>query len=165
MKKIIAFLGLILTVACGTKNEKPSPFIEKDKMTDILYDFSVLSGIDAVSAYYTDTIPTINVASILHKYQIDSLTFVTNNQYYISLEDATYFEIQEEIKRRLEAQKTVVDSLIAKTVEEQSSDPSKLKNDTLKKLDDPASQPVKVENPSKIKKQKLDNKNLKFKIQ
>lgn len=165
MKKIISFISLILIVACGTKNEKPSPFIEKDKMIDILYDFSVLSGIDAVSAYYTDTIPTINATAILNKHQIDSLTFVTNNQYYINLEDATYFEIQEEVKRRLEAQKSVVDSIIAKTVEEQTSKPTELKSELSQKSDSVQKNSVKAEKNSKIKKQKLINNNLKFKIQ
>lgn len=101
-------------VSCGKELKKPTPFIEQQLMKDIMYDFSLVSAIEGTSAYYTDTVPKINVVSVLNKYGIDSLTYVQNNEYYLNLEDGTYLKMQTEVKERLEEQKVLMDSLVKK---------------------------------------------------
>ncbi len=106
MKKMVLLCCLLSLISCKKELEKPKNFIEKDKMTDVLYDMALLNGMESMGAFYADTTASIITASsILKKYKIDSLTFVENNRYYIELEDESYFQIQEAIKKRLEVKK------------------------------------------------------------
>ncbi|MCP1995322.1 DUF4296 domain-containing protein [Flavobacterium sp. HSC-61S13] len=106
MKKMVLLCCLLSLISCKEELEKPKKFIEKDKMTDVLYDMALLNGMESMGVFYADTTASIITASsILKKYKIDSLTFVENNRYYIELEDESYFQIQEEIKKRLEVKK------------------------------------------------------------
>lgn len=107
---LLVLIGLIFS--CKQKIEKPQPFIEQTRMTDIMFDMALLYGIEGTSVYYTDTITKIDMQSILRKYEIDSMAFVDNTKYYIELEDGVFLKMQEEIIRRLESQKEVVDSLL-----------------------------------------------------
>lgn len=106
---IITSLLLLSLVACTKKQSKPEHFLDREKMIGVLYDMSLLSGIESISGFSTtDSVGVFNAKSILKKHEIDSLTFVENNRYYIELEDGTYFKMQEEIKERLEAAKAVL---------------------------------------------------------
>lgn len=99
-------------LSCEEKHEKPTPFIEEGTMKDIMYDFSLVSAIEGVSAYYTDTVSKINGASVLSKYGIDSLTYVKNSEYYLNLDKGVYLDMQLEVKKRLEEQKAIIDTLV-----------------------------------------------------
>ncbi|WP_430614307.1 DUF4296 domain-containing protein [Flavobacterium sp. JP2137] len=112
MKKLILLCGLLALVSCKKELEKPKKFIERDKMVDILYDFALLGGIDNTSAFYADTtLSIVRADAVLKKYQIDSLTFAQNNRYYIELGNESYFEIQEDIRKRLEEKKAELAAL------------------------------------------------------
>lgn len=119
MNKFLVILAALVLGSCSNESKKPTPFIEEQKMEDILFDMSLLYSIESVSAYSReDSMPQLNMNSILKKYDIDSLTFVENNKYYIELKEGVYHNMQENINRKLEALKVKTDSLIAKEEEE-----------------------------------------------
>lgn len=115
MKKFLVILTVLILMSCKDSATKPTPFIEQQKMEDILYDMAVLYSIENVSAYSReDTLKRINVNAIYKKYAIDSLTFISNNRYYVELGDGVYNKMQNNILARLEAAKVVADSLYSK---------------------------------------------------
>lgn len=107
-------------VSCEEKLEKPTPFLDEQTMKEIMYDFSLVSAIEGVSAYYTDTVAKVNGTSVLNKYGIDSLAYAKNSEYYLNLDGGIYLAMQLEVKERLEAEKTVMDSLVNKENEEKA---------------------------------------------
>ncbi|MCC9041827.1 DUF4296 domain-containing protein [Myroides sp. M-43] len=133
MNKFLVMLSMLTLMSCKSDLSKPSPFIEQQKMENILYDFALLYSIESVSAYSReeDSIRKIDINSLYKKYDIDSLTFVTNNRYYVELEDGVYNQMQNNILVRLEAAKVIADSLYSKLE-------ANKENDTLNKtsLDD-----------------------------
>lgn len=115
MNRFLVILTVLILMSCKNSTTKPTPFIEQKKMEDILYDMAVLYSIESVSAYSReDTLKKINVSAIYKKYDIDSLTFVSNNRYYVELGDGVYNKMQNNILGRLEAAKVVADSLYNK---------------------------------------------------
>ncbi|WP_090681222.1 DUF4296 domain-containing protein [Myroides guanonis] len=112
MKYFLIIISFLTLLSCEEKHEKPTPFIEEGTMKDIMYDFSLVSAIEGVSAYYTDTVSKINGASVLRKYGIDSLTYVKNSEYYLNLDKGVYLDMQLEVKKRLEEQKAIIDTLV-----------------------------------------------------
>ncbi|TDS56954.1 DUF4296 domain-containing protein [Myroides indicus] len=116
MKKIVVFLLLILA-ACQSDKNKPNPFIEQDKMENILYDVSVLYGIQSTNSFGRDSVKQFDMNGILSKYGVDSLTFAENNRYYVELKKGVYYDMQKRIIQRLETVKTEIDSLVGKDEE------------------------------------------------
>lgn len=119
MRTLFLLIGVLLLNSCKDESVKPSPFLSEDTMVDMLYDLSLLTAIEGVSAYYSDTIDKIEVRSILNKYEIDSLAYVQNNEYYMGLEGGVYLAMQNEVKRRLEEQKVLVDTLVSQKDKEE----------------------------------------------
>lgn len=114
MKYFLIIISVLTLMSCGKKHEKPTPFIEEETMKDIMYDFSLVSAIEGVSAYYTDTVAKVNGNSVLNKYGIDSLTYIKNSEYYLNLEKGVYLNMQLEVKKRLETQKALIDTIVKK---------------------------------------------------
>ncbi|MFT7335712.1 MAG: hypothetical protein ACI9M1_001633 [Porticoccaceae bacterium] len=127
MKKVLSFLViLILIVSCKEEIvEKPDNLIEKNKMVDIMYDLAILEGIKYQNI---TSLADYNVNSsqyIYKKYKIDSLQFVQSNVYYASNYEE-YKEFFDEIVKRIDDQKAVVDSLVLMDVKK------KVKLDSIK---------------------------------
>ncbi|MDR0229564.1 MAG: DUF4296 domain-containing protein [Flavobacteriaceae bacterium] len=117
MKKIFLLLTIALfCFSCDKNGDKPKPFIEEDKMENILYDVAILYGMQSTySGGAYDTIKQIDMKSIFKKYAIDSTTFAKNNRYYVGLDNLIYFKMQNRIMKRLETERNAVDTLLAKT--------------------------------------------------
>ena len=103
MKKTIQILCflLLLTSCNNLPVEKPNNLIDEDKMTNILYDLTLLDAIKSQNPYDSISQSIKPRAYIYKKYNIDSLQFVKSNQYYISQID-TYKKIYDEINERLQ---------------------------------------------------------------
>ncbi|MDR2222180.1 MAG: DUF4296 domain-containing protein [Flavobacteriaceae bacterium] len=116
MKKLFLLLTItLLLYSCNKNEDKPSPFIEEDKMENILYDVAILYGMQSTYGGGTsDTIKQIDMKSIFKKYDIDSITFTKNNRYYVGLDNLIYFKMQNRIMKRLEEQRNAVDTLLSK---------------------------------------------------
>lgn len=111
-RKILLILLMAVTImSCDRGVKKPTPLIEKDKMENILYDIALLYGAYNVNVYRNDSVPQVDINSVLAKYKIDSLTFAENNQYYINLNKGVYLEMQTNIEQRIDKNIAIIDSL------------------------------------------------------
>ena len=103
-----------LLFSCQKDVDKPNPFIEESKMEDILYDVALLYGMQTTNSFASDTVKTVQIKDVFDKYQIDSLTFTTNNRYYVTLKKGVYFDMQTRVMERLKKDKERIDSLLPK---------------------------------------------------
>ena len=113
MRKIITFLGVIaLLVSCKQEViDKPEQLIERDVMVDIMYDLSILEAMKYQNPTTLDTFKINPREYILKKYKIDSLQFAKNNVYY-AVDYKGYKLMFEKVTKRLDDNKTKIDSLI-----------------------------------------------------
>lgn len=100
MKKLLPFLALVLAlISCkDSAVPKPDKLIDENQMIDIIYDLSLL---DAMKAQNPNQLkyPTAT-EFIKKKYQIDSVTFAKNSQYYAA-DIRNYKKMYEKVKIRL----------------------------------------------------------------
>ena len=113
MRKIITFLTIIaLFVSCKQEViNKPEQLIERDVMVDIMYDLSILEAMKYQNPTTLDTFKINPREYILKKYKIDSLQFAKNNVYYAA-DYKGYKLMFEKVTKRLDDNKTKIDSLI-----------------------------------------------------
>ena len=100
MKKLLLpFLVLFLIVSCKESVvPKPDKLIDENQMVDIIYDLSLL---DAMKSQNSVQLKYLTSTEFLKKkYQIDSVTFAKNSQYYAS-DIANYKKMYEKVKVRL----------------------------------------------------------------
>lgn len=114
MRKYILVALIILVFGCHSNTvEKPTNLIDKDKMTDILYDISLL---EAVKNQNINGGITSKIANqfIYKKYKIDSIQFVKSNTYYAS-DIEEYKKMFEKIKARLNTEIQKNDAVLRKS--------------------------------------------------
>ena len=115
MKKYISLFALAALFLSCNKDlvEKPDNLIDKKVMGDILYDLSILEALkyqDPNSLYKNGINPK---TYIYKKYKIDSLQFAKSTQFYAS-DVNKYKTMYEEVGKKIETNKTHIDSLLAK---------------------------------------------------
>lgn len=131
-------LVVVAVVSCAEKLiEKPENLIPEAKMTDILYDISLLvSAKNSNKAILVDN--DIEVMDFIYKkYNVDSLQFVQSDLYYASepvIYENMYVALDERIEaeknKRLEERKMKTDSTIeANKKKAQKNTPAKPKED------------------------------------
>lgn len=107
--KIAGFLfaSLLFFLSCRTEGEveQPSPFIEKDTFVEIMYDINILEG--GLSNFNIDKKKVKDSAmtfynGIFEKYNIDSKTFIANQQYYVLTDK--YQEVSERVLEKIQAE-------------------------------------------------------------
>jgi|SRR6478672_1084354 len=100
MKKLLPFLAFILALI-GCKDSavpKPDKLIDENQMIDIIYDLSLL---DAMKSQNPNQLKYPTATEFIQKkYQIDSVTFAKNSQYYAS-DIPNYKKMYEKVKIRL----------------------------------------------------------------
>lgn len=102
MKFISAFLLVFLFWSCNDKvtYEKPEDLIDKEKMTDLLYEMHIAIGTSNIKNIHLEK--NRNYMSLVYeKYGVDSTQFANSNLYYTS-NIIEYEEIYEEVERRLD---------------------------------------------------------------
>lgn len=121
-KLIFTILVLITTLVSCTKDgiKKPDNLIEQNKMVDILYDISLLSAIKNQNSNPRDSLNINSNKYIFTKYKIDSLQFVNSNLYYAA-NYKTYKIMYDQIKARLDKNKSEVDHVIKAKVKKETS--------------------------------------------
>lgn len=134
MKKYFILLFFFSLIAC---KENPIPKPENDlgaeKMEAIFYDIAILQ---AAQGYKTDKLLEngIDIQNYIYeKYTIDSLTFMQNQHYYAS-EIKKYQKIYENVLKRIEAEKTVVDTLVKKEPRKRDLMPEAISDSVKKRL-------------------------------
>ncbi len=108
MKKLLLPFLVLFLVMFGCKDaavSQPDKLIDENQMVDMIYDLSLL---DAMKSQNPNQLKYPTATEFLQKkYQIDSLTFVKNSQYYAS-DVKNYKKLYEKVKARLaeESQKS-----------------------------------------------------------
>lgn len=105
---------IVLFVLTGCKKElvkEPKHLIERDKMVNIMYDLSLLEAMKIENPALMDSIKYTSNQYIYKKYKIDSVQFAQSNIYYAA-DYKEYEKMYNQIKARLDNEKTKVNSLI-----------------------------------------------------
>jgi hypothetical protein len=121
MKKILLLLTILVGfISCKEDVvNKPDNLIDKDKMIDVMYDLSIL---DAIKYQNPASLETYNINPsqyIYKKYKIDSVQFAQSNIYYAS-SYTNYKEMYDEIIKRIDDKKTVLDSVVKREDKKQA---------------------------------------------
>lgn len=131
MKKTLLLLTLLVGfISCKDEAvNRPDNLIAKDKMIDVMYDLSILEAMKYQNLASLDTYKVNPSQYIFKKYKIDSVQFAHSNIYYAS-NYTNYKEMYDDVIKRIEAKKTVMDSLVKKEDEKLEL----LKADSIKKI-------------------------------
>lgn len=148
---VIIFLFLV-SMSCGNdKIEKPSNLISETKMVDIIVDLALLnsgSGIDKTILEREGIQPESHVYK---KYNIDSIQFVTSNDYYAHNIDL-YQDIYAQAKSKLNGKKEEYKKLNEKETKE------KKKRDSIRVAENRRNKPAIINNknaPKELKSKTL----------
>ena len=98
-------------------------------MVNILYDMAVITAAKGTQLRIMEKNGVVPEQLIFKKYQIDSMQFVLSNEYY-SYDIDTYAEMFEEVKKRIQAEKVIEDSLVKQLNEDRRKDIDKRKQDS-----------------------------------
>ena len=119
-KSLFLLLPLLLIFSCNNNAvEKPDNLIEEDKMVDIIYDLALLEAIRTTDPVSLEEKNIVANEYIYTKFKIDSLQFVKSNHYYAS-DVHNYVKIYERVAKRLENNKTKLDTLAARARKSQT---------------------------------------------
>ena len=112
MKKLTCiFLVLFSCSFTIEKKEVPDNLISEEEMINILYDMSLISVSKGINKRILENNGMKPKKYILKKYDIDSLQFVTSNEYY-SKDLERYLSIYEEVLNKLEVNREfIIDSI------------------------------------------------------
>ncbi|HMI05923.1 MAG TPA: DUF4296 domain-containing protein [Flavobacterium sp.] len=110
MKKVLFFLSvLFLGISCGkTAVTKPDKLIDKETMTKIIYDLSVMEAMKSRNPGSNEN--NVSPDYIYKKYSIDSLQFAQNSQYYAA-DIGQYKEIYDKVAERMDKERKAADSI------------------------------------------------------
>ncbi|MEO8933399.1 MAG: DUF4296 domain-containing protein [Xanthomarina sp.] len=121
MKKILIGLTLFALIAScsyATKPKKPKDLISKDRMINILIDVSLINSAKGINKSILENSGMVPDQYIFEKYQIDSLQFISSNEYYTyNLKD--YEDIVNKISDSLKMLRTMYSDLAEKEKEAQ----------------------------------------------
>lgn len=99
--------------------EKPDHLIDKEVMENIIYDMSLLDAIKYNQPSTTEKYKINPKEFIYKKYKVDSAQFAQSNIYYASNFDE-YKEMYDNVVKRMDSKKAVLDSIIKKEVKRDS---------------------------------------------
>ena len=134
MKKAVFFLIIIMSFF-GCKEEtvkEPDHLIDKEVMQNIIYDLSLLEAIKYNEPATTENYRVNPKEFIYKKYKIDSTQFAQNNLYYASNFDE-YKAMYDNVIKRIDSKKTVLDALLKKEAKRDSLIAKKKELDSIKK--------------------------------
>ena len=146
-KGYILLLVVLAVVSCHDieRPKKPDNFIEREEMTDILYDISLLRALKTYSVNDMRALGLEPDTFIYDKYDVDSLQLAQSIDYY-SVNFNEYTSIWEEVNARLTAQRDEIqfeqNDLDSIRIEE-----SKRRRDSIKKANQPRPD-IELENDS-----------------
>ncbi|OYX80934.1 MAG: hypothetical protein B7Y83_17870 [Flavobacteriales bacterium 32-34-25] len=133
MKKTVSFLVIVMLLfSCKNDGvEKPDRLVDKEVMENIIYDMSLLDAIKYNEPNTTEKYKVNPKEFIYKKYKVDSAQFAQSNIYYASDFDE-YKKMYDNVVKRMDSKKAVLDSLIKKEVKRDSLITAKRKQDSIK---------------------------------
>lgn len=124
MKVFYSFITILLLVSCNQNPvAKPDQVIDKETMTNILYDIAYLKA--AQGYRYMDFENLDADKYIYNKYKIDSTTLAQNQKYYAS-NPTEFKKMYDDVLERIKIEEKIADSLAGQMKKE-------IKKPTLKK--------------------------------
>lgn len=127
-KSLPLFSLLLLLIGCNDAMvQKPEKRIDKEKMVNIIYDITILDAMRTRNASPAEH--GITRDYIYKKYNIDSLQFAQNNEYYAS-DIQEYKKIYDKVNARVEKEKNAVDSVLKKVTPSNKTTPAAPKSDS-----------------------------------
>lgn len=115
MKSILIIFSLLVFVGCKEPVLKePKNLIPQDQMVDILYDLALLNVVKYQNAAKMQEYKGTELEYVYKKYHIDSTRFVQSNSYYAA-DYKNYKDLFDQVKRRAESQKALLDTLVVRT--------------------------------------------------
>ena len=106
MNKFYFLLGLIFFISCKTKND--IDIINQDKMVNMLIDLSIIKSINNLNYEKNQLIISPEDFYILQKYNIDSLKWEYNKNYYSErpkILTLIYARVQDSIEKKIDSLK------------------------------------------------------------
>ena len=106
MNKFYFLLGLIFFISCKTKND--IDLISQDKMVNMLLDLSIIKSINNLNYEKNQLIISPEDFYILQKYNIDSLNWEYNKNYYSKrpkILTLIYARVQDSIEKKIDSLK------------------------------------------------------------
>lgn len=101
-------LGLILLTSC--QNSKGDNIIPEDKMVNMLFDLSIIKSINNLNYDENQLIISPEDFFILQKYNVDSLNWEMNKNYYSKrpkMLASIYRRVQDSIEKRIDSLKNL----------------------------------------------------------
>ena len=98
-----------LLLSCSDKIEKPEKFLEKEEMTNLIYDLTLLSS-SRMYQHEDSLIKKITPQAVLSKYGLDSLSFVELNNYYIN-QPKVYGQLYDSVNQRFKKEILRIEAL------------------------------------------------------
>ncbi|QKX04424.1 DUF4296 domain-containing protein [Aquimarina sp. TRL1] len=126
-KKLCLVIMTIVVFSCQSidKKEKPDPFIQEERMVEILTDIAYVKAAKISYKKKLEEKYFDPEAYILKKHGIDSLVFEKNRAWYITKLDR-YKKVFDSVKKQLEKRKVAYEEL------EKKEDSLKRKEDSLR---------------------------------
>ena len=106
MNNFYFLLGLIFFISCKTKND--IDIINQDKMVNMLIDLSIIKSINNLNYEKNQLIISPEDFYILQKYNIDSLKWEYNKNYYSKrpkILTLIYARVQDSIEKKIDSLK------------------------------------------------------------
>jgi hypothetical protein len=131
MKKTLLLLTVLFGfISCKEDAvDKPDHLIAKDKMIDVMYDLSILDAIKYQNPTSLENYKINPSQYIYKKYKVDSAQFAQSNIYYAS-NYTDYKDMYDELIKRIDEKKTVLDSLVIREDIKQA----KIQADSIKRI-------------------------------
>ena len=106
MNKLYFLLGLFFFISCKSKND--IDIINQDKMVNMLLDLSIIKSINNLNYEKNQLIISPEDFYILQKYNIDSLNWEYNKNYYSKrpkILTLIYARVQDSIEKKIDSLK------------------------------------------------------------
>ena len=147
MKNFLFLSALVFIFNCSEIQTVPDNIIPMETMSEIIYDMTLISVSKGVNRKILENNGFKPTSYILNKYQIDSVDFITSNEYYSSNLDM-YLSIYQNVLNKLEKNKLIISDSLKR--ENERSIKSREKKSEKQKTD-------KLTSPVKIFRSKKSN--------
>ena len=147
MKNFLFLSALVFIFNCSEIQTIPENIIPMETMSEIIYDMTLISVSKGVNRKILENNGFKPTSYILKKYQIDSVDFITSNEYYSSNLDM-YLSIYQNVLNKLEKNKLIISDSLKR--ENERSIKSREKKSEKQKTD-------KLTSPVKIFRSKKSN--------
>lgn len=115
---VLCAFGLLTTGCKQRIIDEPDHLIPPNKLENMLYDLSLLNSLKGVDKDALEENGIIPTEYLFKKYDTDSTAFTKSSVYYAAKNPEEYAAILKSVKKRLEAQRKIINDSIDKVKKE-----------------------------------------------